>query len=475
MDGDGYIYALPVAVAALHRNSSTICCPKRPSRVLDRATTWRTGTTATPGHMVQVQSSQCSHISPPVMPRKPGVDRSLEAKFGQTVFSKLSMRTRLMPRQLAMPHQSCPLTRPSTRSSSPRSTATVNRQPDLGTRKQNGDEQVAASPGTRFYTGTSSRNMQRRREYDEPIRGGGPSDISDSSSSDEAIATEISLKLKLIRKALVACKGVCEEYENEFQLHAGKLAWATKDTLDKLWCDMIANHGNPDRLPKATEKLRSSMSPLKSVLNASRNADRMRQDDRDDTEVLKCRQRAAGYTEYRYTGLLDLLHRARTERTAGRMLLGEIRELISELDPKTHPMLYDDGEDDGEEEKPTKQGHTKGPQNAKQGKNGPAQNGGRSALKSQAPKGLRNSPSRGNTPRSRSPMNDGDSSHNQDAQDSYQPEDPDSHQRTSPPDKGAGDNKVTDGNDEDNNENGDDEGRQNGGDQHGSGKGWGAY
>ncbi|KAB5549936.1 hypothetical protein GE09DRAFT_1241707 [Coniochaeta sp. 2T2.1] len=295
----------------------------------------------------------------------------------------------------------------STRSPTPRSTTTVNRQqPDMGTREQEAGARGAASPGGRFYPDISNRNVQRRGEYDEPISGGGPSDISDSSSSDEAIATEISLKLKLIRKALVACKAVCEEYENEFQLHAGKLTWAKKDTLDKLWCDMIANHGKPDGLPKATEKLKASMGQLKSFLDASRNAERSRRQDDQDTEVLECRQRAAGYTEYRYNGLLDLLHRTRTERPAGRMLLGEIRELISELDPKTHPVLYDEVDEDGEEERPTKQGPVKGPKNAKQGGKGPVQNGRKSALKSQAPKGSRNSPSRGNTPRSRSPAAD---------------------------------------------------------------------
>lgn len=203
-------------------------------------------------------------------------------------------------------------------SSSSRSTPPQNRQP-------------------RPTTGTWKQNRAA-------VTGDGFQEAPTSSSGN--VTMPIEEALKRLYKDLSTCRTLCVEYQRTFDEHAGQLLSRVKDgTLDQVWRDMIAHH-DADRFRDVTNKVRSRMRDLRNVLETSQ-PDNVEDNHatKQDAEVLERRERAAAKALQDCDRLVELFYRARIERKACNLLVGELNQVTGALDPNKNAALYRDSEE----------------------------------------------------------------------------------------------------------------------------------
>ncbi|KAH8906096.1 hypothetical protein BR93DRAFT_969310 [Coniochaeta sp. PMI_546] len=212
-----------------------------------------------------------------------------------------------------------------------------------------------AAPPSTARSSTSRITPPLNRQRPDPttwrqkrVGGTGGAVQRESTASLDDIAIPVEIALKRLFDALSACKSLYEEYQQLFQQQAGQTtSWAASGTLDKLWRDMIARHGDAARIQEVTDRFKGRLSSLKGVLDP-RRSNHVEHSNlaKQNRGVLERRLWAARKAEVHCEGLLDLVYRAKMERMACTLLVEELSEVTAMLDPNTHPVLYFDNEEE---------------------------------------------------------------------------------------------------------------------------------
>lgn len=259
-----------------------------------------------------------------------------------------------------------------------------NTQPGVTTWKQRREaeteeairEEPSAAPTTEATRFSSSWNTPPQHRQTAPpinwspnrgaVRGDSVQEAAAASPGTEAFP--IDLALKELHEALAICKTLCEGYTHAFQRHDG-IAFAERDTLAKLWLDLMRWRDNASKFRAATDRIRSCLSRLKTALKDSEtelarpqvsvrsNSLKHNNSAEENPEVIKRRALAARKAAYHGEEVLLLASGARSESWACTLLAEELNGLMAMLDPKRHPLLYNNLGD----EKNAQQARGKGP------------------------------------------------------------------------------------------------------------------
>jgi hypothetical protein len=148
--------------------------------------------------------------------------------------------------------------------------------------------------------------------------------------------------MKRLFQNLSTCQRLCDDYRCIFRTYAGQLCSRVKeDTLDLVWRDLIAS-GNSDRFGEIVRKTKQRMSDLRAVLTATQSTSAFDQ----DPEVSERRGRVATKALLHCDQLEELFSRAKLERRACKLLIEELSQVTTTLDPTRNANLYRDAEEE---------------------------------------------------------------------------------------------------------------------------------